>query len=106
MSLEKELENARQIHKQFDRIRILIQCVSLYDLGEDSGYAASFLGEAELLEDFGTDWCETANDIPRTAHGATATEAVQKAIQKCEAELKVYVKKNFRYSPEIQKEFA
>ena len=40
------------------------------------------------------------------AKAPTAELAIEAAIAKCEAELAEYVRKNYRYSPEIQNEFV
>lgn len=99
-NLEQELINARELVAKFDKFTIPINCLTLFDLGEGGGYAAVF------DFDFTEDTADYADQLPRSAKGETAAEAIQKAIMKCEAELSAYVKKNFRYSPKIQKEFC
>lgn len=99
-NLEQELINARELVAKFDKLSIAINCLTLFDLGYHDGYAAMF--DFDLTADS----ADFAAEFPRSAKGITAAEAIQKAITKCEAELSAHVKKNFRYSPEIQKEFC
>lgn len=111
-NLEQELDNARETVAKFDRIGLIANFLTLCDLG-GSGYAATFESADNLGSGFdgnafaeGDYWFEHADDLPRTAKGKTAVEAIQKAIAKCNAEIGDFVKKNFRYSPEIIKEYG
>jgi len=106
MTIEQTLKEARELPRKAEKIGILLNFLTLLDLG-GTGYAATFAFEGNLPPvDALTEWFERADDYPRSAFGTTAVEAIQKAIAKCETEFSDHVKKNFRYSPEIQKEFC
>lgn len=99
--LEKELEKAREVIAKFDHLELNINALTIFDLGGGAagGYAASFDFEETLQPESPNDyWFETADKFPRTARAATATEAVRKAIAKCEAELAAHVKKHYRHT--------
>jgi hypothetical protein len=69
-NLEQELINARKIVEKAESIGVLINNLTLLDLGEGSGYAATFEFERKLtpINEY-LEWFEQANNYPRSASG-------------------------------------
>ena len=104
MSLENELQNARNLVAKFGKIGLNIIDLTLMDLGANrveglSGYIATF-DSIEQVEKIliDSDWQDQLAALPRTAKDKDASVAVRLAIARCEGELSAYVRKNFRYS--------
>ena len=87
MTIEETLEKARELVQKFDKKRILINSLTIFDTGFHSGYIATFeFTESLQSVDEYEKFFEYADEFPRTARGLTVAEAIQKAIAKCEAE--------------------
>ncbi len=90
ITLEQLFDAARALVADFDRHEHDVQHLSIHDLGSGKcgGYVATFDYTETLQSESDFEyWFERADDFPRTAKGATVSEAIEKALTKTRAEL-------------------